>query len=586
MIPDGVPGNTPQSERLIFDRIRLDPDASNWIVLHSVGLTKTNRGPYGEIDFVILIPGKGIVCLEVKGGLIKCENGIWTTFNRQTNETNRLKISPYRQAQEGMFALRKAIEKEFGGSEPASSCPSSYAVVFPSVPAPPQSPGEEWWETIDSEKLRQPISKAIIRNIDGARKKLNKQPQAESCSNKAIAVIRQYLRPNFDRVITRPSTIRQSEDKLITLTEAQYDYLDIAKANDRAWIEGAAGTGKTVLAIEHARREAADNRSVLLLCYNRVLADWLQKQFSDEEKKRITIGSYHSILRKIIADSSYMQEFEMAAKAASLDELFAELLPFYGELALNEVGAIAETLIIDEAQDLIHDNNMPVLNLLVTGGLAGGSWAIFGDFTQQAIYKDSSKVTGKDTVKDILEGYCAGYSTIPLKVNCRNTKQIGEETALLSGFDSLPYRLEVDGLAVDYRYWKSKDDEQAQLKKCLALLIDDGVAPQDIVILAPNKFEKSAAETMGSINGVPVNDLRDISGEPGKCIVFSTIHSFKGMESSVVVLCGIKDLNSDEDKSLLYVGMSRARNHLILIANERIKAALPELTRKRLSGDW
>ena len=170
MIPAAVPEKTPASERLIFDRLRLDPDTNDWIVLHSVGLAKTNRGPYGEIDFVILIPGKGIVCLEVKGGLVSCNNGIWTTVNRKEGVTKKLKISPYMQAREGMFALKKAITENFGGLEPASKCPLSYAVVFPSVTAPPQTPAEESWETIDAVTLRQPISKSLIRNIDGTRR--------------------------------------------------------------------------------------------------------------------------------------------------------------------------------------------------------------------------------------------------------------------------------------------------------------------------------------------------------------------------------------------------------------------------------
>ena len=105
-------------------------------------------------------------------------------------------------------------------------------------------------------------------------------------------------------------------------------------------------------------------------------------------------------------------------------------------------------------------------------------------------------------------------------------------------------------------------------------------------MLAPTRFEKSAAATIKNVNGVPVSDFRDVSGEPGKCIVFSTIQSFKGMESPAVVMCGILNIESDESRSLLYVGMSRARSHLIMVVNQKLKAALPELTRKRMSGDW
>ncbi|MFC1680348.1 ATP-binding domain-containing protein [Pseudomonadota bacterium] len=402
-----------------------------------------------------------------------------------------------------------------------------------------------------------------------------------------MSEIRQYLRPDFDRIITRSSTIRQSEEKLLALTNAQYDYLDIADINDRALVEGAAGTGKTLLAIEYARREAAKFRSVLFVCFNRTLAEWLDKQFSGPEKQYVTVGSYHSIIRRLVSESSYKQEFEEATGSVNEYELFSETLPFYVELALNERGPVADTLIIDEAQDLIVENNVPVLNLLVTGGLAGGRWAIFGDFTRQAIYQTSVSMGDGDTKKRLLDSYCERYPTIPLRVNCRNTTPIGEETALLSGFDSLPYRLsQTEGLAVDYRYFKTREDEQQQLQNSLTTLLDHSVDPQDIVVLSPIRLEKSAAAQMQAVNNVPISDLRDIRGEPGPCIIFSTIHAFKGMESPAIVLCGISDFKSPNGRSLLYVGMSRARSHLIVVAHEKLKAALPELMKKRLSESW
>ena len=587
MIPARVPDKTPNSEKIVFDRIRLDPETKNWIVLHSVGLAKTNRGAYGEIDFVILIPGKGLVCLEIKGGLVRCENGVWTTTNQKTNQTYELKNSPYMQAREGMFSLRAAIERKFGRLDPASLCPCSYAVVFPAVESPPQSPGEEVWESIDIRDLRHPISTKIIQNINGARKKLTIPLKSEAVSQKTISAIRQYLRADFDRLITRSSTVRQSEERLLVLTEAQYNYLDIADLNDRILIEGAAGTGKTVLAIEHARREAANSKKVLLICFNRVLARWLNSQFTDKEKELIQVASFYSLVRKIISESHYQGEFSTACESENDGNIYSQLYPLYGELALTDSGAIADSLIIDEARDLINEDNLPVINLLLNGGMAGGRWAIFGDFTHQAIYAESHGKLDSDSIRAMLNEYSGLYTNIPLRVNCRNTRQIGEETALLSGFDSLPYRLDhAEGLPVDYRYWKTKEEELQQLESSLLKLLNEGIIPEDIVVLCPARYENSSASMLGNVNRIQVSDLGDISGEPGSCIIFSTIHSFKGMESPVIILCGISSIDGDEERALLYVGMSRARSHLIIVASEKLKKALPELTRKRLSEGW
>jgi superfamily I DNA/RNA helicase len=187
----------------------------------------------------------------------------------------------------------------------------------------------------------------------------------------------------------------------------------------------------------------------------------------------------------------------------------------------------------------------------------------------------------------MLNEYSGLYTNIPLRVNCRNTRQIGEETALLSGFDSLPYRLDhAEGLPVDYRYWKTKEEELQQLESSLLKLLNEGIIPEDIVVLGPARYENSSASMLGNVNRIQVSDLGDISGEPGSCIIFSTIHSFKGMESPVIILCGISSIDGDEERALLYVGMSRARSHLIIVASEKLKKALPELTRKRLSEGW
>jgi hypothetical protein len=46
-------------ERRIFDLLRKDPDTSNWVALHSLGLAKHIAQQDGELDFVVLVPGEG-----------------------------------------------------------------------------------------------------------------------------------------------------------------------------------------------------------------------------------------------------------------------------------------------------------------------------------------------------------------------------------------------------------------------------------------------------------------------------------------------------------------------------------------------
>jgi len=155
---------TSAAEKRIFHLLENDPDTTDWFVLHSLGLTNRRSGPYGEIDFVVLVPSGAVVCLEVKGGRVSCQSGCWRTTDR-FGAAKDFKRSPFLQAREGMFALLNAIEGKFGKASSHSLCLFAYAVVFPDVDPPPQTPEFELWEAIGRDDLRYPISKSILRRL-------------------------------------------------------------------------------------------------------------------------------------------------------------------------------------------------------------------------------------------------------------------------------------------------------------------------------------------------------------------------------------------------------------------------------------
>ena len=154
MIPPRIDEATLSSaERLIFGLLQNDPATDGWTVLHSLGLARRGTRPYGEIDFVVIIPGEGIVCLEVKGGRVSCESGVWRTMDRRNNVSD-LGRSPFAQARDSMFALRGYIMDHFGYNAGESRCPIASAVIFPDIPCPPPTPEFEREEAIDAFDLR------------------------------------------------------------------------------------------------------------------------------------------------------------------------------------------------------------------------------------------------------------------------------------------------------------------------------------------------------------------------------------------------------------------------------------------------
>ena len=576
-IDDGVLSS---AERRIFDLLDTDPDTNGWTVFHSLGLARRRVGPYGEIDFVVIVPGEGIICLEVKGGRVSCENGVWRTTDRHEHVAI-LNKSPFMQAREAMFALRSSIIEHFGQGSDEACCPFGCAVVFPDVSSPPPTPEFERSDVIDADDLRRPISISISRLIQRRLREFQPRSGGRFPSPSQCRAIQAYLRPDFDLVIAKSVSLGRTEAKLLSLTEEQYDRLDELEDNPRCLFEGAAGTGKTLLALEYARRADRSGSNVLFVCFNRLLGDWLQKQTEDTQ---ITTGTWYEILKRIIVVSSIGEEFsgheQQALGDNDLVTLFEELYPLYGEIALDEMSKPFDVLVMDEGQDLFNQVTLDLINRGIRGGLAGGTWAIFGDFTRQAIYSSSS-----EAISD-LASYSEHFVRAKLTVNCRNTRRIAEEVASFGGFATPPFKFGLEsGMPVEHRHWKTASDLVRTFSGTIRGLVSDGVSTDDIVILSPRRLENSALATIKHIDDVPLVDCSRSLDAIRPCIKFSTIHSFKGLESPVVIIVDIDEVDEDRSQSLLYVGMSRARSLLILMLHERVRRSIDARIRSALEKE-
>lgn len=578
MIPARIDDAVDSSaERRIFDLLQMDPGARDWIVLHSLGLARRRTGPFGEIDFVVIIPGEGILCLEVKGGRISCEDGVWRTMDRR-GRIARLKKSPFAQARESMFALRDLIIDHFGQGSTEASCPIGFAVVFPDVVSPPPTPEFERADIVDSEDLRRPISASIngvvLNRLREFQPRTGERQPTPACAKAILG----YLRPDFDLVVARSVSLGRSEAKLMRLTGEQYDRLDELEDNSRCLFEGAAGTGKTLLALEYARRANSAGSRVLFVCFNRLLGDWLKQQTNGT---RITTGTWPETLKAMIVASSVGEEFQTqeceALTRGDHSSLFQEIYPFYGEMALEEMDSPFDVLVMDEAQDLCQKSTLDLMNRAIRGGLAGGTWGIFGDFTRQAIYGETSKSS-----LDLSE-YSEHFVRAKLTLNCRNTRRIAEETSIVGGFERPPFRFgDEAGLPVEHRYWRTASGMVKVLARVVGRLTKSGVSVEDLMVLSPRRLENSALASVEKIGQLPLVDCsRSLDAGRG-CIRFSTIHSFKGLESKVAIIVDIDQVEGERSQSLLYVGMSRARGLLILLIHENVRSSMDARIRESL----
>jgi len=200
-----------------------------------------------------------------------------------------------------------------------------------------------------------------------------------------------------------------------------------------------------------------------------------------------------------------------------------------------------------------------------------------------------TRIKLQQDLKALLKQQAPQFVKGKLTLNCRNSRNIGEETALMSGFSSPPYRMgQISGLPVDYRYYTSHETQQTVLTEALKRLLGEGVKPSDIVVLSRLRLENSG---LAGLNGGDHFRLFEADGSAVAksrvpLIRFSTVHAFKGMESPVVVLCDIEQVTDGDPQCLLYVAMSRARSHLTVLVHQNARAFIGECVRRKLEEQW
>ena len=93
------------------------------------------------------------------------------------------------------------------------------------------------------------------------------------------------------------------------------------------------------------------------------------------------------------------------------------------------------------------------------------------------------------------------------------------------------------------------------------MLMREGIESKQIAILSPIRFSNSAARLITEYG------ISERYG--GNTVFYSTIHGFKGLESPVVILTDIDNLTDEARMNVLYVGMTRAKSALYILAHEK-----------------
>lgn len=557
MYPERVPEGKPLSEITVHDRLRQGLDDS-FTVFYSLAWHGRGAKTDGEIDFVIAHPSLGLLAVEVKGGLVSFDpaTGVWTQENSKTGETVTIN-SPFVQVQDNKGGLLRELKADpRWPSDPVTrrphDCTMGYAVVLPGTTLPDQLPPYAKPEiTFDRRHLPDLASHLVAcmrywREVDP-------RPKLDSEGVSALVSIYGSV---LKSQVTIADVLRNDEQRIIELTEQQFSLLDLLSRRRRVAISGCAGSGKTLLAIEKARRLAATGRSVLLVCFNRRLAGYISNLTAGVAG--ITVRHFHGLCTDAVRQAGLTPPAGAESGDALLQWLPSGLLD-----AVSGGVAPYDAVIVDEGQDFEREW-FEVLEFLVEDRKDGLFYVFYDD--NQRLYSDAS-----------IPGTFGEPFT--LTRDCRNTDQIGRIVrGLYRGQD---FQLSgVDGRAVVWAPYPDGASDQlriARLTETLGQLRKAGGRADDVTVLSPRRASAVWHRRDYGQWRLYSGDERDGN------VYFDTIHGFKGQESRIVVLTELELAGAaqagtaDALDELLYVGCSRATTQLVVVAAQSAVARLKAL---------
>lgn len=481
----------------------------SWSVYYSRpwwGISRTGGEIDGEADFVVAHPAKGVLFLEVKGGLVSHDpkTSRWTSRDR-FGVTHGIK-DPVQQAMKSKHELLKKFRTV--ASWPSERVRLRHGVILPDCEpkAKERVGGYEQDLFCFSTGLRDRLANWISARLDSH---VEDGRDIEVGPGKAgIAAIDNTIAAPARLVVPLHRELSadiSQQDAL--LTGAQMQAVVFIDSLPRVVAEGGAGTGKTVVACELAARYVRGGRSTLLCCLSEALAASLRRR----------IGEQPGLVVMTLSEM----------RAATSDR------------SLDRFGAV----IVDEGQDVdwtdwdmidacVHDNGL--LRVLFD--------------SNQAVYRARADLETRLQAK----GIC-------LQLNLRNTKRIAAVTdplyrgplVICAGAEGRHPRLfNLSGAAAQTR----------AVALVRELVESHSLAPRDVTVLVPDA--KVASEMRAKLLTVRLKATDAVCSAQG-AVVVETVARFKGLESLAVVVVADRLCANNLEQS--YIAVSRARALLLVV---------------------
>lgn len=530
--------------------------SDDWHIFQGIPLD-TKRAD-GEIDFLLLHKSVGAIVLEVKGGKIETELNNdnvaqWYSINTQ-NVKNKIK-DPYLQALDQSYKLSNYIKNT---KTLMYNMNIVSAVAFPDIKElNVETPYINSLNTLTSRKFNEDLEKNLLKLL----RNKNRTPHSEKFFNQLI----KYLEVEFSAEESLFSKIKSTELELNRITEEQFMVVQGLESNKKLYIQGPAGSGKTLIAINFVKRMLANGDTVIFLCQTANLGTYLAEIFIGSSNSKLFVGNIFSVEKNIEstidaqADFGLSSEQEQKYKKLMTDkeewlientvkgkrkkiEFFIENIYRY----LDILNIIVDHIVIDECQDF-ETGWLENLELANTYN-PEGRFYMFGDPGQSSITNWKPSFDSP---------------SFKLTKNLRNSEEVNEfinkffkteskSSNIRSGF-------EVELVVLNSNEQHEQDKEIAnKLPELLSNLTSKEVELNQIVILC---LKQGHSE---KINNLTYKDKKLYEYED---LTVDSCLRYKGLEKDVAIVLLPDWYIYDKDRFLsqVYTGITRPRSMLKVI---------------------
>jgi hypothetical protein len=510
-------------------RVLRDGISDEWLIIPRLDIAGSTR-PH-EIDVLLVHPDHGLLAVEVKGGAVRIDHGVWQRRSSRNEPWSAYDTPPPRQSQDAAYALRDRLRTEVPG---LSNVDVPHAVVLTDVTDVHGAlPVGTEKERVLLSPTRDDIEAAIHACLRTYRHQSSLTPhQIES-------VVR-FVAPNVEFTWDPDARSRFSRESLDRISSEHIRAMGSLDCNRRVLVTGTAGSGKTRLAILWALQALRRGDRTLVICYNDPLADFLGRQIPDSPQ--VDVGGFLRVARQLPG----IPPIEEPANSADRDRFWNRHLIDHLLAHVGNTHAVYDTIIIDERQDFASDW-MTIVERLVK---PNGRILCVADPRQDLYNRGFVMPTNED-----------GWMLGNLSMNCRNSRTIARLLRRHGGGPTNPASPE--GEPIVHHVAESNDDMLAGIVAAINRERERGTNLRNLAILTRTGTERNLIRTR-EYDGIRFGSWESRSDTNVAC---ETIMRAKGIESDAVIVVA---LDPNMPLNEFFVAASRARSTLTFVGHSSL----------------